>query len=61
MIEIHNPVMKMIEKNSLKKLHTISIVEIYKKQKDDVFSTFIFSLRRFDQKLPNRVILLKKG
>jgi len=56
MIEIHNPVMKLIElihmrRNQIKK---------FKKQKDNVFCTFIFSLRQFDQMLPNQVILQKK-
>ena len=50
MIEIHNPVMKMIEYTGFEKITCISIAKILKKQKDNVFSTFIFSLHLFDQK-----------
>ena len=60
MIEFHNPVMKMIDSELvLLEIHVGNKKQFYKKQKDNVLSTFIFSLHRFDQKLPNRVILLK--
>jgi hypothetical protein len=57
MIEFHNPVMKMIEEKYMRKNYN----QKFKKQKVNVMFTFIFSLHQFDQRLPNRVILLMMG
>lgn len=52
MIKIHNPVMKMI---SVRREASLGI----EKTKRNVVHTFIFSLRRFDRRLPNQVVQLK--
>jgi len=54
-IEKNSPPFDLPELNKMMK----NAKEIGFKHKVNVISTFIFSLRRFGQKLPNRVILLK--